>query len=63
LFYDKDDDCHRWERVEFYDPLDPFKIGAWNKGLDINPQADASGDRGEVGHGFPGRRVGLIKHT
>ena len=23
--YDEDDDCHRWERVEFYEARDPFK--------------------------------------
>lgn len=45
--YDEDDDCERWERVEFYDPLDPFKVGFRNGGLDNNPQADAIGDRGE----------------
>lgn len=45
--YDEDDDCHRWERVEFYDPLDPFKIGVGNKGIDNNPQSDPVGDRGE----------------
>ena len=45
--YDEDDDCERWERVEFYDPLDPFKIGLKNEGLDNNQQADAIGDRGE----------------
>ncbi|NQT24209.1 hypothetical protein HQ585_02530 [candidate division KSB1 bacterium] len=54
--YDEDDDCHRWERVEFYDPKNPFKIGAHKGGLDNNPQADCSGDRGEwdtdnSGHG------------
>ncbi|WP_208021466.1 hypothetical protein [Flavicella sediminum] len=45
--FDEDDDCERWERVELYDPLDPFKIGSRNGGLDNNPQADAIGDRGE----------------
>ena len=45
--YDEDDDCERWERVEFYEPLDLFKIGKRNGGLDNNPQADAIGDRGE----------------
>lgn len=45
--YDEDDDCHRWERVEFLDPLDPFKIGTGKKGIDNNPQADPAGDRGE----------------
>jgi len=45
--FDEDDDCARWERVEFYDPLDLFRIGEKNNGLDHNRQADASGDRGE----------------
>ncbi len=45
--FDEDDDCERWERVEFYEPKDPFKIGMNNGGIDHNPQADASGDRGE----------------
>lgn len=47
FIYDEDDDCSRWERVEFYDPKDPFKVG-WNKGgIDNNKQSDAAGDRGE----------------
>ena len=45
--HDEDDDCHRWERVEFYEARDPFKVGAGNGGLDHNTQADAAGDRGE----------------
>ena len=45
--YDEDDDCGRWERVEFYDPLDPFKIGWKNGGIDNNKQSDAAGDWGE----------------
>lgn len=45
--YDEDDDCERWERVEFYEPLDLFKIGLKKGGLDNNQQADAIGDRGE----------------
>lgn len=45
--YDEDDDCHRWERVEFLDPLDPFKIGHNKGGIDNHPQTDSSGDRGE----------------
>jgi hypothetical protein len=45
--YDEDDDCERWERVEFYYPLNPFKTGLKNGGLDDNQQADAIGDRGE----------------
>jgi hypothetical protein len=47
LIFDEDDDCNRWERVEFYDPKDPFIIGTGKGGLDHNKQADASGDRGE----------------
>jgi hypothetical protein len=45
--YDEDDDCKRWERVEMYQPNDPFKIGAGKGGIDNNPQADPAGDRGE----------------
>ncbi|MDR1097572.1 MAG: hypothetical protein LBL57_05520 [Tannerella sp.] len=45
--YDEDDDCKRWERVELYDPLDPFKIGTRKGGIDNHPQSDAAGDRGE----------------
>ena len=45
--YDEDDDCGRWERVELYEPRDPFKSG-WNGGgVDNHKQSDASGDRGE----------------
>lgn len=47
LVFDEDDDCERWERVEMYEPKDPFKIGMRNDGIDNNPQADASGDRAE----------------
>ena len=45
--YDEDDDCNRWERVELYDPNDPFIIGQGKGGIDNNPQSDAAGDRGE----------------
>lgn len=45
--YDEDDDCSRWERVEFYDPLDPFKVGTRKGGVDNNVQSDPAGDRGE----------------
>ncbi|HFB99976.1 MAG TPA: hypothetical protein ENJ53_04145 [Phaeodactylibacter sp.] len=55
LVFDEDDDCQRWERVEFYDPKDPFKIGTKNGGLDHNPQADPSGDRGEWDLDFSGK--------
>ncbi len=54
LTYDEDDDCQRWERVEFYSPLDPFKSGTNNGGLDNNAQADVSGDRGEWDQDFSG---------
>jgi len=45
--YDEDDDCARWERVEFYEPLDMFTIGERKLGIDNNRQSDATGDRGE----------------
>ena len=45
--FDEDDDCNRWERVEFYEPKDLWKIGGEKGGLDNNKQADAVGDRGE----------------
>lgn len=45
--WDEDGDCKRWERVEFYDPLDPFKTGWKGGGVDNHKQSDASGDRGE----------------
>ncbi|MEA4936394.1 MAG: hypothetical protein VB102_07100 [Paludibacter sp.] len=45
--FDEDDDCNRWERVELYQPLNLFKAGSRNNGLDNNQQADAVGDRGE----------------
>ena len=52
--FDEDDDCHRWERVEFYSPKDLFKVGSRNGGLDDHPQADVSGDRGEWDTDFSG---------
>lgn len=45
--YDEDDDCNRWERVELYEPKNPYQSGAWQGGLDNNPQSDEVGDRGE----------------
>jgi hypothetical protein len=45
--WDEDDDCLRWERVELYEPLNPFKIGQDKGGIDNHRQSDASGDRGE----------------
>ncbi len=55
MVFDEDDDCQRWERVEFYKPLDPFIHGAGKGGLDDNPQADVSGDRGEWDQDFSGK--------
>lgn len=55
LVFDEDDDCNRWERVEFYDPRDPFIIGTEKGGLDHNKQADAAGDRGEFDMDNSGR--------
>lgn len=45
--FDEDDDCNRWERVEFYEPKNLWKIGMEKGGIDNNKQADAIGDRGE----------------
>jgi len=53
--FDEDDDCQRWERVEFYDPKDLYKVGSKNGGLDHNPQADVAGDRGEWDMDFSGK--------
>ena len=52
--FDEDDDCQRWERVEFYSPMDPYLIGCHQGGLDNNAQADVSGDRGEWDKDFSG---------
>ncbi|MDA3865154.1 MAG: hypothetical protein PF489_00235 [Salinivirgaceae bacterium] len=45
--WDEDDDCLRWERVELYEPRNPFKIGQDKGGVDNHRQSDAAGDRGE----------------
>lgn len=45
--FDEDDDCNRWERVEFYEPKDLYTVGLRKGGLDNNAQSDAIGDRGE----------------
>lgn len=55
IVFDEDDDCNRWERVEFYEPLDLWKIGQRKGGLDNNSQADAIGDRGEFDTDFSGK--------
>lgn len=53
--FDEDDDCNRWERVEFYEPKDLFTIGVRKGGLDNNEQSDAIGDRGEFDLDFSGK--------
>lgn len=53
--FDEDDDCNRWERVEFYEPRDLFKVGTFKGGIDNNQQADAAGDRGEFDEDFSGK--------
>ncbi|MCX7876489.1 MAG: hypothetical protein N2321_10030 [Melioribacteraceae bacterium] len=53
--FDEDDDCNRWERVELYEPKDPYLIGEHNGGIDNNPQADPAGDRGEWDLDFSGK--------
>ena len=55
LTFDEDDDCNRWERVEFYEPKDVFKMGESNGGLDNHRQSDAMGDRGEFDTDFSGK--------
>lgn len=45
--WDEDDDCLRWERVELYEPKNPFFIGQDKDGIDNHRQSDALGDRGE----------------
>ena len=53
--FDEDDDCNRWERVEFYEPKNVFASGTGRGGLDNHPQADAVGDRGEFDMDFSGK--------
>lgn len=47
FIYDEDNDCERWERVELYEPKDPYIIGVRKGGLDNSTQSDPVGDRGE----------------
>lgn len=59
LTFDEDDDDHRWERVELYYPQgDPYSTarGSAEKGggLDLHPQSDSLGDRGEWDMDFSG---------
>ena len=57
LVFDEDDDCARWERVEFYYPMDPFKMGSGKGGVDNHPQSDWAGDRGSGSGQFRRRTV------
>lgn len=52
--YDEDDDSQRWERVELYGPMDPYKFGQKAGGLDDNGQADPAGDRADWDLDFSG---------
>ena len=52
--FDEDDDCGRWERVEFCDNADPFVAGRGKGGFDNHTQADPAGDRGEWDEDFSG---------
>lgn len=52
--YDEDDDCARWERVEFCDNADPFIAGRSKGGFDNHTQSDPAGDRGEWDDDFSG---------
>jgi hypothetical protein len=59
LTFDEDDDDHRWERVELYYPQgDPYSTargqGLKGGGLDLHPQSDTLGDRGEWDLDFSG---------
>jgi hypothetical protein len=60
--WDEDNDNKRWERVEFYDPLDIFKVGWKNGGIDNNKQSDPSGDRGEWDMDNSGKGKLYISH-
>jgi hypothetical protein len=60
LTFDEDDDDHRWERVELYYPQgDPYSTARGSKdtvgGLDLHPQSDTLGDRGEWDKDFSGK--------
>ena len=52
--FDEDDDCARWERVEFCDDADPFVSGRGKGGFDNHSQSDPAGDRGEWDRDFSG---------
>lgn len=47
FIFDEDDDCQRWERVELYEPLNPFISTPKSGGISHPSQSDVSGDRAE----------------
>jgi hypothetical protein len=57
--FDEDNDDHRWERVEFYDPGDPYlprpPKGETNNSIVRNTQSDTLGDRAEWDKDFSGK--------
>ncbi len=65
LTFDEDDDDHRWERVELYYPNDPYALRGKNSyeasrqgsstPMNIHPQSDSLGDRGEFDKDNSGR--------
>ncbi len=59
LVFDEDNDDHRWERVEFYEPGDPYLPrplrGEKNNSVVKNTQSDSLGDRAEWDRDFSGK--------
>lgn len=58
LTFDEDDDCARWERVEIYQPGDPYILrrgGGRGESMISNRQSDSLGDRGEWDMDFSGK--------
>lgn len=57
--FDEDDDDHRWERVEFYKPGDPYQPrsprGESGSSVVRNTQSDTLGDRAEWDEDFSGK--------
>ncbi|MCU0857351.1 MAG: hypothetical protein MUC65_02975, partial [Pontiellaceae bacterium] len=57
--FDEDNDDHRWERVEFYEPGDPYlprpPRGTKNGSVVQGVQTDTLGDRGEWDQDFSGK--------
>ena len=57
--FDEDGDDHRWERVEFYKPGDPYlprpPLGGTNNSVVRGVQTDTLGDRAEWDQDFSGK--------